>query len=534
MIKMETVVSDDEMIILAFMVMNDDVAQSALRRYKSGELKTRHFSEYFRPVFRALIKYIGSFGKGPRFTVETLFNKMRISDEERDVVGEYLERIAAEYSRIEADESVEPEYVSGELIPDFIREQEGRLLIEKIETAIDSGRIYAVDEAIDEYTSISEEEWDNSMGATAPFSQEAIESYYAADAEDKIVLRLDGPIGAVIPPLCRKKLTAITGVEKSGKTTWMGDLAWRSIISSKAKVLWINCEMDDEDLREYFWRRLTQTASDKEHAGRRIFPVFDCLNNQLDRCEIMKRSLNGGRLFETGKITTFTQNRNWKICTKCRNQKTRFQKPTKIFIPAIWFDQIRLRQIRRRTIARAISLNRTFKLNRLRIKTFPRLAVKFTDVERFITGYMKRNSFKPDLLVLDYPDIIAPEEGKLLDRQNVDFIWKKCAGLTHELDCATLVADQATKAARSKRNIERDDTSESKTKDAHLDVRVTLNMTDEEEEIGIQRIGILYRRKGKRTTSQVMVTQRKESGEVMLDNAWWNRKDTSYPVRPSS
>jgi hypothetical protein len=532
MITVERHSSDDEMTIIAFMIMNDDVAMSCYRRYTANELKTKHFGEYFRPLFRSLISYIGKFSSAPRFTIEKLYEKMRIDPDSKSIIGEYLERIAEQYEQIVERQSADPTYVILEVVPNFIREQEGKLLVERIEQAIDQGRHSDIDEAIEEFKHIEDEDnADISFGTTTPFSAQAVENFYSTDAIDKSIMRLPGAISGVVPPIVRKKLYAITGVEKAGKTSWIGEIIYRAVVLERAKVLWINCEMDDEDLSEFFWRRFTKTASDKEHSGRVVYPVFDCLNNQLDRCEILDKSLNGDRLYETGRLAYYPRNKGWKVCTKCRNDRTRFQKPTKIYIPAIWFEQDRVRQLRRGTIARAIKLNRTLKLGRLRTKTFPRLSVKLTDVERYVRTYCARNKFNPDILVLDYPDIIAPEEGKLLDRQNVDYIWKKCAGLTHELGTATIVADQATKAARSKRSIERDDTSEAKTKDAHLDVRITLNMNDEEEELGVQRVGILYRRKGKRTTSQVMVTQRRETGEMLLDSEWWFGKDTSYMIR---
>ena len=93
------------------------------------------------------------------------------------------------------------------------------------------------------------------------------------------------------------------------------------------------------------------------------------------------------------------------------------------------------------------------------------------------------------------------------------------------MNCSTIVADQAVKTARDKYSISRDDTSESKTKDAHLDTRITLNMTGDEEELGISRFGLLYRRRGRTTRDQVMALQRRETGEMMLDTEWWPRSD---------
>jgi hypothetical protein len=100
------------------------------------------------------------------------------------------------------------------------------------------------------------------------------------------------------------------------------------------------------------------------------------------------------------------------------------------------------------------------------------------------------------------------------------------------MDALVLIADQAVKAARSKRSLGTMDTSESKTKDAHLDSRLTLNNSDLETELGLQRIGMLFRRKGRLINSEIMLTQRRETGNVILDSEWWNNFNTHYPTMP--
>lgn len=529
LVKKEEVSSEEEMTILAFMIMNENVINSAYARYKMGELKTRHFTPFYRPLFRSLISYFGQYNRPPKYTIEQIVRKFNPKDETRELFESYVDRVAEEYERLKDDTSADEEYIIKEIIPDFIREQEGRFLIESINNALDAGKPQRIDEAIEKFAKVSDYDEDESLGTATPYSEDAIRDFYLSDPKDRVLLKLDGAIGQLIPPIRVKTLTAITGVEKSGKTTTVGDIVYQAVKKENLSTLWINCEMDEDDLNEYFWRRLTMTASDREHGGIVTYPVFDCLNNQLDRCEI-KKSKNGNCLYEPNQTATFEKNKNWKICTLCRGQK-RFTKITKQFVPAIWFDQQKIRVLRRKIIQRAIEQNKFVKLDKIRIKTFPRLSVKFGDVENYIKQYIKKNDFHPKILVIDYPDIIAPEEGKLLDRQNVDFIWKKIAGLTHELNCGTLVPDQAVKTARDKKSISRGDTSESKTKDAHLDTRITLNMTEDEEEIGVVRYGLLYRRKGRTTRNQVMALQRRETGEMMLDSEWWEQKDISFSVK---
>ena len=62
---------------------------------------------------------------------------------------------------------------------------------------------------------------------------------------------------------------------------------------------------------------------------------------------------------------------------------------------------------------------------------------------------MSKKNFKPDIILLDYPDILAPIEGSLMDRFNIDYNFKKVSGLSQELNCAMIIGDQAVKGART-------------------------------------------------------------------------------------
>jgi hypothetical protein len=61
-------------------------------------------------------------------------------------------------------------------------------------------------------------------------------------------------------------------------------------------------------------------------------------------------------------------------------------------------------------------------------------------------------------------------------------------------------------------------------------MRLSLNTTSIEQELGLQRLGMLFRRKGKLSHAEVMLLQRRETGEMMLDSEFWFSKDTHYPT----
>jgi len=137
----------------------------------------------------------------------------------------------------------------------------------------------------------------------------------------------------------------------------------------------------------------------------------------------------------------------------------------------------------------------------------------------------------PDIIILDYVDIMADQHNE--KRIDIDTRWKKASQLAGELDVLVLNADQATKAGRNAYILDQMSTSESKTKDAHLDVRIALNKTDDEKDLGIARLNVLFHRHMEfAVKNEILITQRLETSQPILDNIrLYEREKTYYVVK---
>lgn len=538
MYKKKTVPSDNELTIVSFLIMRTEVLSFFYKKYKEGQIKTIHFGDYFRPIIRWLVRYYGEYKRAPKHTITQIFRqKSKSLGDAVELVEEYLFEASELYGELEED-VYDVNYIINEVLINFVNEQETTKLIDQLSNDIEKGEIENVEKTLSEYKKLTSAGDEEALSIDMPFTEEAVEDYYQyQESGGDNLFKLDGAVGKIIGNFAKKKFYAITGVEKAGKTRFMTEIAYVSTMVHNQRVLWINCEMPEDDIREIFWQRFTERVAEKEYAKKLVYPIFDCLNNQLCRCEVREKQLNRDRLFSitTGKPIPFSQNKSWKTCLRCRGKRRARYRDTKRFIPAVWFGQNRkrFRILNRQKLVEELKGNTT-KIRRfknLRIKTFPRLSVTLTQIIDFIYRYIEKHNWHPHMIIFDYLDIVAPQVGALLDRQNVDFIWKKAAGLSAELDCAILTADQALKAARNKRSLGQGDTSESKTKDAHIDARITLNMTPEEQELGLQRVGLIFRRKGKIYQSQVMTLQRRETADTVLDSEWWLSTDPTFYVK---
>jgi hypothetical protein len=516
---------DQEYVLLGAMIMNKDVMESSYNRYKKGELKSRHFSKYFQPVFKWLIQYYTRNKDCPGITIKKIFdNRKKSMDEEtQELVEDYLERLGKEYAESES----EANYIRSEVIPDFIREREISNLIDKIQNNIDKKDFETAESIFASYSAVTEgeEQEDENLGVIMPLTIEDVKEGMKPGNIEKVAYRFPGALGDMLGPWCKGWLVAVTGIEKSGKSFLLNEIGYDAALNQKQKVLYINIELSEALARQRNYRRISRTAT-KQVVGpkgkRLIFPVFDCENNQHHTCKIMKKMKNKTPLFRSiDEVVSYQQRKDWITCDKCRDSPIRRNAArNKRFIPSVWFERSkkRIRMTTEKRIINAIKKHDMLKYSNFRIKCFPRFSVTFDDCEDYIRKYIEKTGWHPDIIIFDYLDIMLPEKGAKETRIDIDMKWKKASRLAGQLNCLVINADQATKAGRTQYQLDQMSTSESKTKDSHLDIRIAVNSTDEEKALGIARIGCLFHRHEQfNVKSEVIITQRLATSQPILD-----------------
>jgi len=538
MITRSEVNSDNEYTILSYMIMNKDVLSFAYNRYKSGDLKTKHFTEHFRPIFRWLVRYHSEYQKAPKTTIQKIFEqKQKSLGSKSDLVEESLARLAEEYLELQEEDHFDPEYINKEILLNFIRQQEINSTIEKIQDKIDSNNLEEAEELLTRHPKISYEDEDANLGVIIPLTVEDAREHFRESAEEKdIVYQFDGAFGKLVGPLERSWLVAITGVEKSGKSYTLQEIAYDAAVYQKKKVLIINLELNKKMARNRLQRRIscTQNLYRDRKSSKIIYPIFDCENNQFGTCKILKELPNGESLFKKpGEVLSYGNYRKWITCTKCRDEKYRANASrNKIYIPALWFEKERVKKLTESRVTKAMKRKKMMRLGNLRVKCFPRFSVTFDETYDLIRRYFDKTKFEPDIIIWDYLDILAAELPGLQERIDVDRKWKKASKVCGELNCLGFTADQANKISREQRSLTQMSTSESKTKDSHLDVRIAINQTLPEMDLNVMRLNVLFHRHAEFNPSrEVMVTQRLSTAESYLDNNYWASKKNNYPVK---
>jgi len=108
----------------------------------------------------------------------------------------------------------------------------------------------------------------------------------------------------------------------------------------------------------------------------------------------------------------------------------------------------------------------------------------------------EREGWVPDVVVIDYADLLAPPKGISDKREGIDETWKQLRRLSQDLHCLVVTATQADAASYRANLIRGGNFSDSRTKNDHVTAGFGLNSNDQDRDQGVVRLNWLKRRDG--------------------------------------
>lgn len=129
----------------------------------------------------------------------------------------------------------------------------------------------------------------------------------------------------------------------------------------------------------------------------------------------------------------------------------------------------------------------------LRLWSYPSSSVRASDIKAQATLLMHQG-WRPDVVVVDYADILAPENGAAETRDQINATWKTLNSIRQELDCLVVTATQANAASYTSDRLTMANFSEDKRKFAHVTAMIGINQTEAEKQDRIQRLNYIVRR----------------------------------------
>jgi hypothetical protein len=307
----------------------------------------------------------------------------------------------------------------------------------------------------------------------------------------------------------RDWLVAMTAPFKRGKTFWLQEIAVEALFN-KLKVVIFSLEMPDTQLSERLYKRLTALGDEDNFY---LYPIWDCGRNQDDSCKKSERKGTGSLINRDGELLEYNQKVNHKPCTWCKDNNIND------YVQASWFTSYRRNKIK---LIDSIKATKGFKLmygDNLRIISHPPNSVNSKIIERDLDVLEYSEEFIPDVIIVDYVDIMAAEDKGSIGVDKEDKAWISLERLSREKHCLVVTATQGTKESLEATNVRQKHTARWVGKLGHVDVMYVLNQTPMEKERMIMRIGtMLHRHEKFNERFQVRVLYQFDLGQVNLNS----------------
>ncbi len=383
----------------------------------------------------------------------------------------------------------------------FFKRKELEIIISNTQILLDRGETEKAEREISSFHKIIKPTFEESDFI---FSDSAIMSINNI-TDDDCLLKMPKDFGNFIGGLNRGWLVGISGPFKRGKSWLLNEFAAIASLSG-LRVAYFSLEMGAVDVRKRIYQRLTGTS---DNSGIIQFPCFDCQKNQKGSCT---KDIRTNKYRFPGAFNTKSK---YKACSACKN----IVEERGDYELCVWFENIEVPQISTAIVHEAIiALKKIGKAN-IWLKTKPRFSASVGDIEADLDGLEISNNFIPDVIIVDYADILQADDKSLTGVQKEDEVWMTLARMATKRNALVITATQLNKDSLAAKQISASHTARWIGKLGHVDAMFALNQTPEEKLIGVMRISILeHRHKHFIETQNCYLLQNLYVGQPHLDS----------------
>lgn len=401
-----------------------------------------------------------------------------MNEDQAEMIGEYLNSISNDYEK-ERAKKFNVNYLLTQTETRF-KERSLLHLSEDIKAALVEGKTKDA-----ELLQASYQRVERPMSTSVnPFINKQAIAEAFENREEDVLFMMPGALGKFLGPIERDSLTAIMGPEKRGKSWWLMEFGLRAM-KSRCNVAFFQCgDMSQKAMVRRILSNLSRTSIKKE---KEIFmPVLDCQLNQENNCNRVERTCSMG-ILEGGEKIEFAEAFDYVPCTACKKSKhstwqgAHWKRP-ETTVRLTW----KMAEKAAKTIASKLG-SRGFE-----IATYANNTINVQGIRSQLDMWERTKNFIADVILIDYADILEPEDRRLDFRQRQNETWQALRGLSQERHCAVITPTQADADSYDRASVGAKNFSEDKRKYGHATMFVTLNQTEDEKKEKIMRIGKMF------------------------------------------
>lgn len=470
------------------------------------------------------MEYYDEYSEAPKKNIEPIyFEKLRLGLIHETVGQEIEEMILPSLSEEYANDDFNLDYLLTETNK-YMEERSLLLLQEEIKDLIEAGEVDKAKELVKEHSfSVNGEEL--SIDLSDPNNLKRIRK--ALSQVNHPVFHYPGAAGDFLnPQLIRGGFVAFMASEKRGKSFWLLDMAMRAS-RQKQKVAFFQAgDMTEAQQLRRIGTYLVNKPDQEKYTGKHYVPIKDCVHNQLNTCEKEERECSFGafdgqnlevkdirnKITKEDIIEAMQHEPDYNPCYNCKDfKKKRWG--------SVWLKLVTVPAVM--TINEAIPAIRKFfvKYNRsFRLSSHPNGTLSVSKIVGLLKTWEKEDGFVPDLIIIDYADILVPDVKTEFRHQQND-IWKALRGLSQQKPWLVVTVTQADAKSYDQNRLSMKNYSEDKRKYAHVTAMYGLNQDPlgREKALGLMWINELVIREGEGLiTNEVAVLQQLSVGRPFI------------------
>ena len=123
----------------------------------------------------------------------------------------------------------------------------------------------------------------------------------------------------------------------------------------------------------------------------------------------------------------------------------------------------------------------------LKIRAYPAGTISVGRIQEIVHRW-QRDGWVPDVVVIDYADLILPPAGIREQRDRINAVWEGLRALSLASHCLVVTATQANRESYDAHLLRMKHSSEDKRKLSHVTGMIGLNCTSQEKQIGVMRL----------------------------------------------
>jgi len=440
---------------------------------------------YVKLIAEWSLEYFKRYDKAPGKHIQDIFGthaRKGMDEDLEELVGDFLQDISEEYERAD---KFNAEYLLDEVEQRF-RAKSLDNLSEDIQTEISNGDVEEAEALLSRYSRVGRQgrqgvnPWDDSDSIHEAFEQ-AVEPLF----------RFPGAFGRLInDSLVRSGLLALMGKAKIGKTWRLMEFAFRAAMARCNVAFFQVGDMSQEEMIVRLHCRLAGRSNLPEYSKSMWVPVLDCLKNQENRCDLKCRTSPCGLDSEDPEDMPS----DYVACAVCEKSKVGS------FAGTVWYKKAPKEKAL--TWREAMKAGKKFgsrlKGRHFKLVTHPNSTVNVALMKAQLDNWEHFEGFVPDVIVIDYADILAPEPdvARKESRDQSNATWKALRRLAQERHCLLVTATQTDAASYDVETVRMKNFADDRRKYDHVTGMLGLNQTEEEKELGLMRIGWVLRRSG--------------------------------------